>query len=126
MKTKLSLALIKLVFLVACKSLVPVMDINNHSFAKEKSLDEVEKAILAGAASRGWSSSIEKPGHIVSSINVRNKHQAVIDIFYTGKEYSINYKESSGLKYENGNIHPNYNNWMINLRNSIDSELYRL
>ncbi len=128
MKLKLILATITLILLSACKTLVPVMDINNHSVVKKTSVENVEKAILAGASTRGWIPRVQKPGHIEASINVRNKHQAVVDIFYDAKEYSIKYRESNGLKYDaaSGKIHPNYNNWMNHLKNSINAELYKL
>ncbi|NVJ66728.1 MAG: hypothetical protein HWE16_09570 [Gammaproteobacteria bacterium] len=128
MKIKLGLAIATLALITACKSLVPVMDINNHAVVKESSLQNVEKAILAGAATRGWTPRVVKPGHITASINVRSKHQAVVDIFYTAQDYSIKYNQSYGLKYDASSreIHPNYNNWMVHLKNSINAELYKL
>ncbi len=115
-----------LVTLTACKSLVPTMDLNNNP-VNAVSLDKVEKAIMAGSAARGWTPMKEKDGHIIASINVRGKHQAAVDIFYNDKEYSIKYKDSLGLKYEpsTGKIHPKYNQWVNNLKTSINTELYR-
>ncbi len=128
MKIKLILILIAGLTLAACKTLVPVMDINNQVVVNQTSADNVKKAILAGAASRGWLPKVVKPGHINASIDVRGKHRAVVDIFYTNENYSIKYNETYGLKYDasTGKIHPNYNNWMVHLKNSINAHLYKM
>ena len=50
--------------------------------------------------------------------------RAVVDIEYTAKVYSINYKESSpSLHYDGRSIHSNYNGWIENLDRAIRNRL---
>jgi hypothetical protein len=46
-----------------------------------------------------------------------------MDIKYNTKSYSIEYKDSQGLKYDGTNIHKNYNSWVMNLDNRIRAQL---
>jgi hypothetical protein len=50
---------------------------------------------------------------------------AVVDITYTLDDYSINYRDSTNLKYNPGDnsIHSSYNKWVGNLRKAIDTQL---
>ena|SRR2546425_4343459 len=98
----------------------PVTTGNN----KAPSLDEVTKAIVTAGKGLGWQMSIVQPGLIVGTLNIRS-HQAVVDIPYTIKTYSIKYKNSSNLKYdaEKQTIHSNYSGWIQNLDNAIKLQL---
>lgn len=125
MKIKLGLSILLVAFLAACRSLAPVMDINNQTFTKGHTLEEVENAIISAASIKGWQMRIVEPGKMRGQLNMRGKHQAVVDVFYTKEDYSIKYVSSLGLKYENGKIHPNYNRWIHNLRHAITNQLYR-
>ena len=98
----------------------PVMTATGNS----PSLEEVQKAIVSAGAGLNWSMAVAKPGHIVGTLNVRS-HQAVVDIMYNSKTYSIIYKDSTNLKYdaEKKTIHENYRAWIQNLDNAIRSRL---
>jgi hypothetical protein len=89
---------------------------------EQPSFSDVEGAILAAAHKRGWSPRVIRPGLIVATITVRS-HRAEIEISYTEKHYSIRYKDSTGLDYDDGEIHRNYNRWIIKLSGSIQREL---
>ena len=95
----------------------------------QPSLEEVTKAIIAAGTvpHPSWNMQIIKPGHIVGRLNVRS-HMAAVDIFYTPKSYSIQYKESSNLKYDagDGTIHSNYNGWVQRLDSAIKGKLAEL
>jgi len=54
------------------------------------------------------------------------KHVAVVDVNYSVKSYSIQYKDSTELGYDGGNIHPNYNGWIQNLDKGIRAQLSTL
>ena len=58
------------------------------------------------------------------ALNVRS-HQAVVSIPYTAKAYSILYKDSSNLKYDEAaqTIHENYASWIQRLDGAIRSRL---
>ena len=85
------------------------------------SIEQVEKAIISAAQKRGWSPRIVAPGLIEARIKVR-AHQAIVEIPYTATSYSIRYKDSKNLNYDNGKIHRNYNKWVGKLSGSIQRE----
>jgi hypothetical protein len=93
---------------------------------KPLTTEQVRKAIIAGAASKQWISSIQAP-NTVRATHTRGRHTAVVDIVYTASSYSIRYVSSVELNHteENGQtlIHPTYNNWVNNLRVAIDAAL---
>lgn len=88
------------------------------------SVEDVQKAIITAGTGLNWSMAVVKPGHIVGTLNVRS-HQAVVDIMYNSKTYSITYKDSTNLKYnaDKQTIHENYRSWIQNLDNNIRGRL---
>ena len=112
------------IFITGCTS-KPIHNIENEhvpTIYKQPSIKDVEKSIINAAIRRGWSPHIIKPGLIEASISVRT-HKATVEIPFTESEYSINYKSSENLNYSDGNIHRNYNNWVIKLSRTIQEEL---
>lgn len=89
---------------------------------KPYSMEEVQRAILSACRNKGWSASMNEQGKIDASITVRSKHRAKIKITYTTTQYSIQYVDSSGLKYNDGYIHSNYNHWIAKLDAEIKKE----
>ena len=91
---------------------------------KEPSMEDVQKAIITAGVGLGWQMAIAKPGEIIGTLNIRS-HQAVVTIPYTTKQYSIFYKDSSNLKYneEKQTIHENYSGWIHRLDDAIRSRL---
>jgi hypothetical protein len=93
---------------------------------KPLNLEQVRKAIIAGAATRQWSATVQ-PGNVVQLTYSRGKHSAVVNVKYSVKTYSINYVDSTDLNYGADGahpvIHPTYNGWINNLRQSIDVQL---
>jgi hypothetical protein len=82
------------------------------------SLKDVERAILSAGTKRAWVMRVEAPGHIVAA-HTRGAHSATVDIFFNTETYSIVYKDSSNLDYENGRIHGTYNRWVEYLKQDI-------
>ena len=91
---------------------------------KALSMDEVRKEIIAAGVAAGWQMTASKPGEIVGTLNIRN-HQAVVSIPYTAKSYSILYKDSRNLKYDEAaqTIHENYASWIQRLDGAIRTRL---
>ncbi len=113
-------------FSVGCRSRVPVQNTEHVAVPQTRSgqtLNEVEDAIIRGATAKGWIVNKREGNIIRATLNMRNKHTVVVDIPYTSKEFSIKYVSSSGMKYQEGKIHPQYNTWIENLRKSIYREL---
>ncbi|WP_087687863.1 MULTISPECIES: hypothetical protein [unclassified Pandoraea] len=112
------------------------------------SLEEIRGAITRGAATHDWVATQGKPGELVASINVRNKHYASVTIKYSETTYSVTYRDSTNLEYGLSSIpsvsprredfsntampantpviHPNYNRWVDTLIRDINAELRRL
>ena len=90
----------------------------------QHSIEEVQAAIIAGCRERGWVPVIAGENNIVASILVRAKHSAEVDISYSATNYSIIYKSSENLDYneEKQKIHRNYNKWVVLLSDSIQRQ----
>ena len=124
---RLALASLALVVFTSCRT-GAIYNVADHPIAtacgKEPSLDQVTKAIVDAGEGQKWTMAIARPGLIVGTLPVRS-HLAVVDIPYTTKSYSINYKSSSNLNYdpEKKTIHPAYGDWIKNLDNAIVARL---
>lgn len=111
-----------------CRTPTPVYNVTNASVSTAKSnpsLDEIGRTIVQAGAALGWQMKQVKPGYILGTLNIR-KHVAVVDINYSAKSYSIQYKDSTELNYDGASIHPNYNGWVQNLDNRIRAQLSAL
>jgi hypothetical protein len=117
-----------LVLLVSACATQPVYNVANAPVAASKpnpSLDEVGKAIQRAGVALGWQMKESKPGHMLATLYLRT-HVAVVDINYSVKSYSIQYKDSTDLKYDGETIHRNYNGWIQNLDKGIRAQLSTL
>ena len=86
------------------------------------SVKAMRDAILKGAANRDWGMKSEKEGCLTLVLNVRGgKHSVVVDVPYTGEEFSVKYVESVNLDYESstGRIRGKYVQWVRNLKQEI-------
>jgi hypothetical protein len=105
----------------------PIRNVSNAPIAAStsaRSLESVGNAIKQAGAGLGWIMKQQEPGKIIGTLNLR-AHQAVVDITYDTSTYSINYADSSNLKYDqkSGTIHKNYNGWIENLNRAIKTNL---
>ena len=120
------LALGVLVLAVGCASTRPLVNVTDAPVVafsgKAVSATQVGDAVMRAGKSLGWQMTAADPGVISGRLNLR-KHTAVIDVRYNAKAYSILYKDSSNLDYQNGQIHKNYHGWIENLDRSIRNEL---
>lgn len=110
-----------------CMRCGPIQNVTDASVpnvsGKPLSNDEVRKAIMRAGTTLGWKMNAEAPGRVMATLNVR-KHSAVVEIPYSSKSYSINYKSSVNLEDSgDGTIHNNYNGWVKNLAKGIDAQL---
>ena len=90
------------------------------SVPKDATMTQVENAIKRAGASLGWQMKQVAPGHIVATLPIRD-HIAVADVYYNTLDFSIDYKDSTNLRYDKADdtIHVNYNSWIKNLQNAI-------
>ena len=110
--------------LAACAG-APIYNVKNSPIVtasgKAPSMQQVQNAILQAGTQLGWQIANEKPGKMTGRLNLRT-HQAVVDIDYDTKQYSITYRDSVDLGAKDGTIHKNYNSWVQNLDNRIRTQ----
>lgn len=85
---------------------------------------QVQYAIVSAGTGLGWVMTPVSPGLISGRLSLRD-HVAVVDVRYTATTYSITYKDSTNLNYQDGQIHKNYNGWIENLDRDIRAALLR-
>ena len=85
--------------------------------------ENVKKAIIRAGLGLGWRIKEAGPGKLVGTLFLR-KHMAKVDIPYSKAGYSLLYKDSNQLNYkpETGEIHKNYNGWIQNLDQAIQTQ----
>jgi hypothetical protein len=114
-----------LVFLMGARQ-VPLTDPQPIAVPAGLRVEQVSKAIRAALAGRAWAVTSEEPGHIVSTLNLR-EHMAKIDIVYDVQTIKISYLGSGELMYAEKKgqrmIHRNYLNWIQNLVNDMNRNL---
>jgi hypothetical protein len=114
-----------LVFLMGARQ-VPLTDPQPIAVPAGLKVEQVSKAIRAARAGRAWAVTSEEPGHIVSTLNLR-EHMAKIDIVYDVQTIKISYLGSGELMYAEKKgqrmIHRNYLNWIQNLVNDMNRNL---
>lgn len=82
-------------------------------------LSVIRDGILEAGAAKSWKMKEVEPGVIRGTLNVRNKHQAVVDVVYTNQSFAINYVSSRNLLSQGARIHRSYNIWVRQLETSI-------
>lgn len=134
MLSVLRICLVLSLIVVAGCRVAPLYTATDVSFASAATntspltLNDYKKAIIRAGANRGWSFTEEGRGHLLGSLNVRNKHFAEVDVTFDATAFSLAYKSSRNLNYNAGEnaIHPNYNNWVKNLQKDIQAEVIKL
>ncbi len=67
------------------------------------SMEDVRSAIVAGCKERRWVPVLDENNNITCSILVRSRHFAEVEISYAADTYSIIYKDSRELDYNEKN-----------------------
>ncbi len=128
-KTLLIVLFASLLILAGCRGTVPVHNVSDTTVTDVQgdhpSADQMQQAIRSAGAALGWRMSEVEPGLLEARLHLRD-HVAVVEIPYADGQYSIRYKDSANLHYQDGQIHPNYNNWIINLDNQIRAQVSTL
>lgn len=126
-------AIASLSLLVGCgRATVPIVNYNDVGFVTSKkiTLSQAKTAITAAAVAKGWVVNDKGPGKMTATLTVREKHTVVVLITYTATSFSINYVDSTDMKYgiRHGepSIHPFYNDWVKQLEETIEIEIQAL
>jgi hypothetical protein len=124
------LALLLLVSLPVVAQARQVHNIENEAIPAKldgsvRTVAEVRDGIARAARQRGWTVAPGEGNELIASILVRNRHYAEVSISYTADTFSIKYRDSRELNYNEARntIHRNYNNWVITLSNDIKAHL---
>jgi hypothetical protein len=113
---RLSCAMVLLmgIFLMGARQ-VPLTDPEPVAVPAGLTAEQVAKAIKASLVGRTWAITQEEPGHIISTLHLR-EHMAKIDIVYDLQTIKIRYLDSSELLYAQKQgqrlIHRNYLSWI--------------
>lgn len=123
---RLILVLAAVGIIVGCRT-APVYNVTEQTIVantKNVEADKVKNAIIRAGATLGWQMKVVKPGQILGTLYLRD-HMAQVEVTYNTKSYSIIYKDSLNLKYDDasGTIHNNYNGWVQRLQRNIDIQL---
>jgi hypothetical protein len=91
---------------------------------------EVRGAIVAAATERGWTTEDAGPQLLTATLVVRNKHTIAVNVSYAPQSFSVTYKSSVNMNFEQQGadrfIHPNYNKWTKSLVDAIRAEASKL
>lgn len=104
--------------LVACAGRTAPIQEGGGEFIGPGTLSQRADQIRRAGAGLGWRTEPLGPGLVRGTLNLRT-HQAVVDIPYDTRRFSIRYVSSSNLDYDGSAIHRNYNSWVQNLQNAI-------
>lgn len=118
----------------AARTPVAIINFDNVSVAtsngKPVQAVQVSQAIQAAAGARNWTIATQSDGKLLATLHVRGKHTIVVAITYAADKYSLSYNSSVNMNYGIRDglsvIHPFYNKWVQELKESIRVALIRL
>ena len=117
------MALALAVGLAGCVTMIlPMERLENVAITHPDGQQGVAAAIDRAFAARSWVVTARRAGETDSTL-IGADFRADVTAIYTASSYSIVYRDSQGLDYDGTKIHRHYNNWLNNLRISIEREL---
>ena len=90
--------------------------------ASTASIEDVGAAILRAGARRGWAMK-EVGSNVIRATYAPRTHEAVVDVSYDTRSFSITYVSSVNMSESNGYIDTHYNRWVRNLERDIVFEV---
>lgn len=123
MNKKATLALlVAAVLITGCASRTAPIQNVSQTVAQSYSDQQMQRAIVEAGAANHWVISPAGPG-VMNGLLAERGHTANIRITYTANSYRIDYVSSTNLKADSGQIHRNYNRWIQNLNQGIQTRL---
>ena len=86
-------------------------------------LEAVKKAVRKGLYLKDWQISDAGPDRLAGLYRKGDKYSINVEIEYSPRLVSIQYKDSNGLSYEAGIIHRTYNERILDVERAIRAEL---
>jgi hypothetical protein len=122
-----TLLLAVLLMTTGCSRMRPVPNVEGHPLppgAETLSLDQIGQSIAYGGAQAHWQIEPVAPGRMTGRFD-DGKHEAVVDIAYDQRAYSVTLASSSNLHQEGDEISKIYVKWIRRLEKDIDRSLER-
>jgi len=123
-----ALLVVLLIVVGGCRT-APIQNVSRAPLttvsATKVTMADVSKAISTAGGRMGWVMQEVRPGELLGILTVR-KHVAVVAITHDTSTFNIAYKDSQNLMHQGDEIHRNYNRWVQNLRQAIQSEVARI
>ncbi len=97
------------------------METDSVDLHKDVGAEKIKAAIVKGASNRGWRVIKEDADSVQLLLDIRGKHEVIVDVFYTADSFCIKYVSSKNLDYDpstNG-IRRKYIQWVRNLKHDI-------
>ena len=112
--------------LTGCGTSAPVSTVS-YSLAAHKTiqLQQMQQAVYTALQRYGWQLQSDNGSQIYARFNKQERHIVDIRIDYSERGFAIHHVTSQGLNYNQGrdSIHRNYNRWVRNLDQDIQSSL---
>ena len=105
----------------ALKPVQPIYTDIESAKGKQYSAAQVQQAFKTCGTQRGWRFSSDGAGKMVGQLTVRHRHYVAVNIQFSGKAFTINYRASDNMKYDpsENTIHNRYSSWVENLSNDV-------
>lgn len=123
------LVLVVFTFISACSHSIHRVNEAQYGWNPPEDLttEKVRDTIERTARTKGWAVSDEKLGSYTAKREWGGgKHNIVVDVTYTGKNFSIEYKDSKLMGYNGTSIHQTYNQFVTQLEGAIGSDVASL
>lgn len=114
------------VLLTGCSTAAPILTTTQTlDTRKQVNTRDMQSAIHQSLVRYGWKMDSDDGRTIMAHYNKQDRHIARIRIDYSAQQFSIRHESSEGLGYNSRRhtIHRNYNRWIQNLDNDIQSRL---
>ncbi len=97
------------------------METDSVALCKDVGAEKVKAAIAKGAANRDWRVIEEDDSRVRLLLDIRGKHEVVVDVFYTADSFRVKYVSSKNLDYDPSTkaIRRKYIQWVRNLKHDI-------
>lgn len=126
MKITLLAFMLGTALLTGCGTSAPISTVS-HTLAAQKTVSsqQMQQAIYNAQQRYGWELQSDNGSQIYARFNKQERHIVDIRIDYSGGGFSIQHAASQGLNHDlsRNNIHRNYNRWVRNLEQDIQSSL---
>ena len=128
-RLRIAAAFSLLLFIAACTSPIHKVESETYGWGPQKgvTLAQVRATVEKAALDQGWLLSKEQSGSFTATKTWGGgKHNAVVDVIYNLKNFTIRYNNSRLLGYDGSTIHKTYNLMVTRLEEKIKTDVSKL